>query len=166
MLLRYYRQNADLSQPGTPNRVWASLEICAHSIMHIFWNWKWAAFPPNFQNLCNGMGAFFRKIGQHFLGERVWVPSIPLGWDQGGFSSPPPCPLCGRWGGPSNPFPKKILLLVMIRIDVNDAGSPPRGPAVTTVRKQNQQNKKKKIMNSISKKKKISKSPFFKKYIL
>ena len=26
MLLRYYRQNADLSQPGPPNRVWASLE--------------------------------------------------------------------------------------------------------------------------------------------
>ena len=52
----------------------------------------------------------------------------------------------------------------MIRIDVNDAGSPPRGPAATTVRKQSQQNKKK-FMNSISKKK-ISKSPFFKKYIL
>ena len=30
MLLRYYRQNADLSQPGPPNRVWASLEFaCA-----------------------------------------------------------------------------------------------------------------------------------------
>ena len=27
MLLRYYRQNADLSQPGPPNRVWASLVI-------------------------------------------------------------------------------------------------------------------------------------------
>ena len=49
----------------------------------------------------------------------------------------------------------------MKRIDVNDAGSPPRGPAATTVRKQNQQNKKK-SWTRFRKKKKIQNRHFLK----
>ena len=77
-------------------------------------------------------------------GERVWVPSITLGRDQGGVSSPPPRPAVRAVWGTIKPFSKKnliLMMMMMMMMDVmDDAGSPPRGPAATTVRKQSQQN--------------------------
>ena len=49
--------------------------------------------------------------------ERVWVPSIALGRDGGGFRPPPPPPLGGGVRGPPT-LPTKMPILVMIMMEL------------------------------------------------
>ena len=58
-------------------------------------------------------------------GERVWVPTIPVGWDGVGFRPPPPP--AGGVRGPETLVLKLVPTLVMIMMERCDAGRPLSG---------------------------------------